>query len=146
MDHMDVGAVMVVRASHDDHTILPLILVETYISTSYYWAFGDREFRGSLVLLYVWFMIHLRPIGSFYRHGFYFGHSIAMMYSFRPSSCVDAALWTTFLSSIEELFFILIYSSYCSFLSFITHVADLDFIPLTSLSGVTTYHPLVVMS
>lgn len=36
LDHLDVGVVMVqVRALHDDHTILPLILAETYIFVSY---------------------------------------------------------------------------------------------------------------
>lgn len=90
MDHLDVGVVMVVRALHDDHTIFPLILAKTYISTSYCHAFGDKEFRGSVVLLYVWFMIHLSPIGSFRRHSFCFGHSIAMKYSFRLFSYMDA--------------------------------------------------------
>lgn len=65
MDHFDIGVVMVVKALHEDHTILPLILEETYTSASYCHSFGDREFRGSSVLLYVWFMTHLSPIGSF---------------------------------------------------------------------------------
>lgn len=91
MDHMDVGVVIVVQDLHDDHTILPLILVETYISTSYCRAFGDSEFWGSSVLLYIWFITHLWSIDNFRYHGFCFGHNIAIMYSFRPSSCVDAA-------------------------------------------------------
>lgn len=145
MDHLDVTVVMMVRALYDDHTILPLILAKIYISASYYHAFGDKEFRGSFVLLYVWFMIHLSPIRSFHRHNFYFGHSIAMRYSFRPFSYMDATSWTEFLSSIKELFSILIYFGYCYFLSFLTHATYLDFIPLAGLRGVTTYHPLAVM-
>lgn len=95
-------------------------------------------------MLYVWFMTLLRLIGSFRRHGFYFGHSVAMSYTFRPSLYVDVALWITFLSSIEEPFSILMYSGYSSFLSFITHASDFDFVPLVGLRGVTTCHPLVV--
>lgn len=53
MDHMDVGVVMTVQALHEDHTILPIILAETYISASYCHSFRDREFRGSFILLYV---------------------------------------------------------------------------------------------
>lgn len=60
-------------------------------------------------------MTHLGPIGSFRRHGFCFGHSIAMRDSFRPSSCVDGASWTEFLLFIEEIFSILVYSGYYSF-------------------------------
>lgn len=145
LDHMDVGVVMAVRALRDDQTIMPIILAETYISASYCRTFADREFRGNSVMLYVWFMSHLRPIGAFYPLGYCFGHSIVMSYSFRPLSCTNSASWATFLSFIEESFSVMIYYGLCLPFSFITHVVGLDFLPLAGLRGVTTYHPLAVM-
>lgn len=90
-------------------------------------------------------MTHLRLIGRFRRHGFCFNYSIALSHYFRPASCVDVTSWTEFLAAIEDPFEIMMYSGYCSFLSLVTHVADLDFLPLAGLRGVTTYHPLAVM-
>lgn len=141
-DHMDVGVGTVVRALHEDQTILPLILTETYISATYCRTFSDGEFHGSPVLLYVWFMTHLRPIGTFRKHGYCFGHCIAMGHSFRPSFCIDRA---SFLESIEDPFSVLMYSGYCSSFNVITHTTDLNFLPLAGLRGVTTYHPLALM-
>lgn len=90
-------------------------------------------------------MTHLRPIGPGRCHEYCFGHGIAMSYSFRPSVCVDATYWFIFLPNIEESFSILVYFGYCSPLSFITHTASMDFLPLAGLRGVTTYYLLFVM-
>lgn len=140
------GVATVVRALHEDQTILPLILTETYISAIYCQTFSDGEFCGSSILLYVWFMTHLRSIDIFCQHDFCFGHCIAMGHSFCPYFCIDQVSWVSFLESIKTLFSILMYSGYCSPFSVITHAADLNFLPLAGLRGVTTYHPLVVIS
>lgn len=144
-DHIDVGTSIAVRALRDDFTILPLILAETLISASFCRTVGDQEFRGSPVLLYIWFMTHLRPIGRLHRHRFCFGHGMSQIYSYRPTSYIDEASWTAFLGDMEEPFERVMYSGYCSFLSFTTYLADLDFLPLVGLRGVMTYHPLAVM-
>lgn len=97
------------------------------------------------MLLYVWFMMHLRPIGIAHRHGYCFRHGISMSYSFCPTICMDEVSWFTFLSYIEESFSILFYLGYCSPLSFITHAAGMDFFLIVNLWGVTTYHSMAIM-
>lgn len=44
MDHLDIGLVTVVRSLQADHTILFMILAETYISTSHCHAHNDGYF------------------------------------------------------------------------------------------------------
>lgn len=136
---------MTVRALRDDFTIFPLILAETFISVSFCQSVDDQEFRGNPVLLYIWFMTHLRPSSRLRCYGFCFGNGMTLTYSFHPAPCVEVISWITFLEVMKEPFKIIIYSGYCSFLSFVTYMADLDFLPLVSLRGVTTYHPLAVM-
>lgn len=36
------------------------------------------------------------------------------------------------------------YTTYCSYLSFLTHVEGFEFIPIIGLWDITTYHPLAV--
>lgn len=146
MDEMDIDVIMTVRALREGHTIIPMIVAEMLSSSTFCSPYPAEVFTGSSTMLYVWFMSHLRPIGTFRQHGYCFTHDIAMSYSFQPSECTDAMSWSVFLAGIRDPFGILPCSGLSSPNSFITHALGMDYLPLTGLRGMTTYHPLVVMS
>lgn len=136
---MDVGVIIAVRGLWQDHTTLPMILAETFISLS----FEDRDFCGSSVLLC---MTHIGLIGSFSPRTCCLGHDISSRFECQLAPCTDGSSWAEFLSSIVEPYSLLLYTRYCSDLAFLTHAEGLDFIPIVDLRGVTTYHPLAIMA
>ena len=54
--------------------------------------------------------------------------------------------WSIFLAEIRDPFVILPCTGLSSPYSFITHASGMDSLPLAGLRGMTTYHPMVVMS
>lgn len=65
MDHLHIGVIIAVCGLRQGHTILPMILSEAFISMSYCQTFEGHDFRDSSILLYIWCMPYIGPIGSF---------------------------------------------------------------------------------
>lgn len=89
-------------------------------------------------------MSHIGPIDNFRPRAFCFGHDISSRFALR-STPWDGPSWAEFLSSLKDLYSLLLYTDLFLDLSFLTRVKGFDFIPIIRLQGVTTYHPLAVM-
>lgn len=119
-----------------------MILSEAFISLSYCQTFEGHDFRDSSILLYIWCMPYIGPIGSFRPRAFALVMiSLLGLHFVQPLMLMDRLGQ----SSSHLLRTLTLYTSLCSNLSFMTHVEGFNFIPIVGLQGVTMYHLLAVM-